>query len=89
MTVEQILWFVFLGLLGGISYVFINSDSIDDLTKYESLKHYVISGIAGFLYNILYSDHSFPNSIMCFVAGYMGTTFINGLVDKFKPKEET
>lgn len=85
---EQILWFIFLGLLGGITYVFINSDSVDDLKKFEAFKRYILGGIVGFLYFQLYSDYSFPNSIMCFVSGYMGTTFIEGLIDKFGPKEE-
>ena len=88
-AIEQIIWFVFLGLLGGITYVFINSDSVDDLTQFEAFKRYIIGGVVGFLYNILYSDYGFPNSIMCFVSGYMGITFIEGLIDRLSSKEKT
>ena len=87
-TIIQMFCFIVLGLLGGITYVFINSESVEDLTKFESVKRYIIGAISGFLYNILYSEYNFPNFIMCFVAGYMGTTFIEGLVNRFGPKEE-
>ena len=79
---------MFLGLLGGITHVIINSKNISDLTSFSACKRYVISIISGFLYNILYSDYSFPNSIMCWVAGYMGTSFIEGLVKRFTEKKE-
>ena len=86
--VIRVFSFIILGLLGGITYVFINSDSVDDLTKFDSVKRYVIGAISGFIYDILYSEYNFPNFIMCFVAGYMGTTFIEGLIDKFGPQKE-
>lgn len=82
--IEQIIWFIFLGLLGGVTYIFINSDSIDDLITFEAFKKYIVGGIAGLLYFILYSDYGFPNSIMCFVSGYSGTSFIKGLIDKLR-----
>ena len=82
------LWFMFLGLLGGLTYVFVNSDGISDITKFDSCKRYVLGIVSGFIYNILYSDYNFPNSIMCWVAGYMGVTFIEGLINRFTEKEE-
>ena len=81
--IEQLIWFIFLGLLGGITSVLINSDNISDLKTFKAFKTYIIGGIVGFLYQFLYSDYSFPNSIMCFVAGYCGTDFIKKIIDKF------
>ena len=81
-SATQVLWFVVLGLLGGVTYIIVNSEKWADLKTFSAYKRYVIGGIVGFLYNILYSDYSFPNSIMCFVAGYMGVTFIEGLLNR-------
>jgi len=87
--VLEVLWFIFLGLLGGVAYVIINSDSMDDLFTYASGKRYVIGIISGFLYQILYSQYDFPNSIMCFVSGYMGTTFIEGLTERLSNNKDS
>ena len=86
--VYQYLWFMFLGLLGGVTHVIINSNGWKELTSFNSGKRYVIGIIVGFIYNILYSDYSFPNSIMCWVAGYMGISFIEGIIDRFTEKKE-
>ena len=86
--INQYLWFMFLGLLGGLTHVIINSDGWNDMTSFTSCKRYVIGIIVGFIYNILYSDYSFPNSIMGWVAGYTGIAFIEGLIDRFTKKEE-
>ena len=82
------LYFMFLGLLGGVTYVIVNSKSLADLTSFDSCKRYALGIIVGFLYDGLYSIYSFPNFIMCWVSGYMGITFIEGLIDRFTKKEE-
>jgi hypothetical protein len=85
----EVLWFIFLGLLGGITYAIINSKKWADLITFSSCKRYIIGVIIGFLYNILYSEYSFPNTIMCWVSGYMGVTFIEGLLNRFLKKNGT
>ena len=80
--VVQILWFVILGLVGGVAYVFMHSDDWEDLTKFGAFKRVVIGGIVGGLYFFLYSEHDFPNAVMTFVSGYMGTDFIERLAKK-------
>lgn len=85
--IAQVAWFIFLGLLGGVSYVMVNGKSWEDLGTFESCKRYILGGVIGLLYTILYSDHNFPNSIMCWVAGYSGTSFIEALMKKFGPQE--
>jgi len=88
-SIEQVIWFIFLGLLGGVTHILVESKSFPDLIKFEALKTYLIAGIVGFLYNILYSDYNFPNFLMCWVAGYMGTDFIKKLLENFKDKNQT
>lgn len=80
--VEQIVLFILLGLAGGVAYVFMHSDDWIDLTKFGAFKRIVIGGIVGGLYFMLYSEHDFPNTMMSFVSGYMGTDFIERLVKK-------
>ena len=82
------IYFMFLGLLGGVTYVIINSKTWGDLTSFDSCKRYAIGLITGFIYDGLYNNYSFPNSIMCWVAGYMGISFIEGLINRFTEKKE-
>ena len=85
---SEVFTFMFLGLLGGVSYVIINSKGWSDLTTFSSCKRYALGLISGFIYDILYSEYSYPNFIMAFVSGYMGTSFIQGLADRFAEKKE-
>lgn len=88
MVGAHFLYFMFLGLLGGVTYVIIHSDGWSEMISFDSCKRYMIGGISGFIYDGLYSSYNFPNFIMCWVAGYMGITFIEGLIEKFTEKEE-
>ncbi len=82
MNITEILLFVFLSLLGGIAYVLIDAEKWDDLKTFKTARHILISLIVGVIYYNLYSDWDFPNMIMTFVSGYMGPTFIQGLLKK-------
>ena len=55
-NLPQIAWFIFLGLLGGVSYVIVNGKNWEDLGTFESCKRYILGGVIGLLYTILYSD---------------------------------
>jgi len=79
---------VALGTLGGVTHVIMWSESVADLKKFSSFKRIVIGGIVGFLYTFLHSDYGFPNFVMTFVAGYMGTDFLLSVIEKFKKKPE-
>lgn len=83
----QILYFVVLGLLGGFVAVLLPAKGFSDLTTFASVKRYVVGGIVGGLYFMLYSQHNFPNFIMAFISGYSGTDFINKLLDRMKKEE--
>jgi len=78
--------FIILGILGALAYVILWSKGFQELLSYTSVRHVVVGAIVGYVYTVLYSDYNFPNQIMCFVAGYMGPDFIEGLLERFKPK---
>lgn len=63
-----------------------HSNDWEDFTKYDAAKRILLGGIIGGVYFTLYSDHNFPNSAMTFVSGYMGTDFIEKLVQKLQPE---
>ena len=81
----EIAYFVFLGYIGSVAYVFIRSDEWEDLTTFDSIKRFLLGGISGYIYQLLYSNYDFPNSVMCIVSGYMGVDFILAVINKFKP----
>jgi len=83
----RVLWFIILGFIGGFGSVLVNSDSWDDLRKYEAFRKYMIGAFVGFLYFYAYSDHNFPNALMCCLAGYSGTDFIQKLIERTQPKQ--
>lgn len=78
----NVIYFVFLGLIGGVAAVWSTSDSWDDLKSFEAFRRYGIAAFTGFLFFYAYSDHGFPNGLMCVIAGYSGTDFINKLIEK-------
>ena len=80
-------YFVALGFVGAIAYVLVNSESYADFFKFDSVKRYIIGIVVGGLYDVGYSDYNFPNSIMCFVSGYMGIHFLEGIVNRFTDKK--
>jgi len=81
-----LLSFMALGFLGAVAYVIIWSKNFSDVKTYASFRHIIVGAVIGFVYSYLYTDYSFPNSIMCFVAGYMGPDFIEAIVERMKPK---
>ncbi len=77
------LWFLFLGFLGGLTYVLIDvAETWEDLIDFPAFKRYALGAIVGIIYNIGYSERSFPNGIMCFVSGYAATAFIQSLINR-------
>jgi len=84
MNVPEILFFMLLGALGGLTYIFMSVDSWDDFKEFSSQKRIILGGIVGFIYFYLYSDWGYPNAIMTWVSGYMGPTFVDQFVEKRK-----
>ena len=84
MNIPEILFFILLGTLGGLTYVFMASDSWDDFKEFNSQKRIILGGIIGIIYFYLHSDWGYPNAVMTWVSGYMGPTFVDQLVEKRK-----
>ena len=84
----MVLYFTFMGFLGGIAYVLIHAKKWRDLSRFQAFRRYVLGAITGFLYWNLYSTWSWPDIVMSFVTGYMGTSFIETLIERFKPKPD-
>jgi len=85
LDLTEMAYFIGLGVIGAIAYILIKSDEWTDLSSFDACKRYLLGAICGFIYQYLYSDYNFPNSVMCIVAGYMGTDFILGIIAKFNP----
>lgn len=77
------LWFVFLGFLGGLTYVLMDkAEKWEDLIAFPAFKRYVLGAIVGLVYHIGYCERDFPNGLMCFISGYAATSFIQSLVNR-------
>jgi len=85
MTPIETLHFVLLGLLGAVIYILVWAKSVEDLKKFECVRHLLLGPIIGYVYSILVQNYSFPDLIMTIVAGYFGADFISSLVERFKP----
>jgi H+/Cl- antiporter ClcA len=80
------LWvFVLSGLLGGLFYVLMWTKTTKELKDYNNVKRVFLGAVVGYVYFFLHSDYNFPNGVMAFVTGYMGTDFIEALIERFAP----
>lgn len=86
--IVTILISILLGLVGGIANVIVWAKSWADLKEFSAFRTIIMGGIVGFVYIFLHSDYGFPNTIMTFIAGYAGTDFIRGIIEKFGKKQE-
>jgi len=84
---ETLGYFTVMGFLGGLAYCFIWAESWNDVKSFKYSKRMILGAIIGFLYNFLHSEYNYPNFVMSFVAGYMGTDAIVGLIEKLVPKK--
>lgn len=76
-------WFIVMALMGALAYIYFYSVTDKKLRE----RHLVLSVIAGFIYYILYSEHNFPNTIMCIVTGWFAPDFVEGIMKKYKEKK--
>jgi len=81
---ETLTLFTILGLLGGLTHAVMVTREWVDFKKFRVWKLIIIGAIVGFVYYFAYTDWNYPNSVMCFVAGYMGSSFIQNLVSRVK-----
>lgn len=84
LNIPEILLFILVGILGGLTYVFMVADSWDNFREFNSQKRMILGGIIGFIYFYLHSDWGYPNAVMTWVSGYMGPTFVDQFIEKRK-----
>ncbi|MBU0847705.1 hypothetical protein KKH23_11005 [Patescibacteria group bacterium] len=85
MSAPEVVVFVLLGLLGGFTYILVEvAKKWEDLLTFSAFRRYALGAIVGYLYHIGYSTWTLPNSLMCWVSGYMGTHFIEALVRRYE-----
>jgi len=83
-TVETMLLFAFMGFLGGLARALIVAKKWSDVRKFKTLRRVVIGVISGFVYFQLWSQYTFPNTIMAFVVGWWGVSFLERLAKRLK-----
>jgi len=85
LSAPEVVVFVLLGLLGGFTYILVEvAKKWEDLLTFSAFRRYALGAIVGYLYHIGYSTWTLPNSLMCWVSGYMGTHFIEALVRRYE-----
>jgi len=84
LNIPEILLFILVGALGGLTYVFMIAVSWKDFMEFNSHKRIILGAIIGFIYFYLHSDWGYPNAVMTWVSGYMGPTFVDQLIEKRK-----
>jgi hypothetical protein len=82
----DIVGFIISGVLGALLYLLCWTKSASELKDYNNYKRLFIGALIGYIYFFLHSDYNFPNGVMSFVAGYMGTDFIESLIARFKKR---
>ena len=75
----EVLVFIVLGAIGGLAYILVNTNSLEEALQYKYMKHLVLGGIAGLMYYFLYANYSFPDGVMAIVSGYASADFIPAL----------
>lgn len=70
-----------MSLLGAAAYRLAWCRSSSELLSYESARHMVTAAIVGVVYSQLHTNYNFPDSIMAFVAGWMGVDFLESIID--------
>jgi len=84
LNVPEILLFIFVGALGGLTYVFMVAEGWRNFMEFSSHKRIILGGIVGFIYFYLHSDWGYPNAVMTFVSGYVGPSFVDNLISKYE-----
>ncbi len=87
LVLPQFAYFTLLGFLGGFTYILAEvAKKWSDLITFSAFRRYIIGAMVGYLYFMGYSAWDLPNSLMCWVAGYMGTHFIESLIRRMEPE---
>jgi len=80
-----LLTFTVLALLGGLAMALLIAKTWRQFASYSTARRGAIGAIVGFLYYFLWSEWTYPNAVMAFVAGMWGTDFLERLRERFRP----
>ncbi len=87
-SLTQIVVFSLLGLIGGVTHVVVKAKSWEDLKKFSTFKRSLLGALCGFIYQFMYSEYDFPNSVMAVASGYLGIDFIKSIMERLQKGEE-
>jgi len=87
LEMASILWFIAMGLLGGLAHALVEAKKWSDLKKFKFWKRLTLGAVVGVVYYFCYSDWDFPNSVMSFVSGYAGASFIENLTARLRQRK--
>jgi hypothetical protein len=76
--------FIISGLLGGVASALLWAKGWGDLKKYDAFRAVVLGAIGGFLYYMVYSEWSLPDSVVAFVFGYSFKDVVEGVVERVR-----
>lgn len=79
-----IILYILHGILGSLLHTLVWATKAEDLKEFESIKRYVIGGLAGYIYYLLVSSYAFPDSFMAIVFGYFSEDVIESIMERFK-----
>ena len=79
-TILTCLWYIAMGLLGGLGYVVFYSVT----EKYKILRHLFLAGLSGYIYFFLHTEYAFPDTVMAIVVGWFAPDFIQAIMDKYR-----
>lgn len=74
------LFFIVSGTLGGLANALLWSRRWLDLAGFTFWRSIALGAIAGYLYYLMYTEWSLPDSVVAFVFGYAFKDAIEGLV---------
>jgi hypothetical protein len=80
----EVLLFTAHGLIGALLATLLRARKVKDLTRFGSIRNYIVGAIGGYIYYYLHSDYNFPNSVMTIVFGYFSKDLIESLFERMK-----
>jgi len=79
-TVLTCLWYILMGLLGGLGYIVFYSVT----QRWKIFRHLFLAGMSGYVYFFLHSEYAFPDTVMAIVVGWFAPDFIQAVMNKYR-----
>lgn len=79
---SDVLFFVLSGTLGGLANALVWSRDWRELVGFNFWRTVILGALGGFLYYLVYTEWSFPDGVMAFVAGYAFRDVVEAVVER-------